>query len=476
MRNSSLRPPVVKTTKLAQRVSNRLERDILNERLPVGHRLGTVPELLERYGVSRAVLREAIRLVERHQIVESRRGVGGGLFVSQPPRGAMASVLSGYLESTGLDISELYEARRAIEEATASFAAERVNHEGGQELKRIVPTDKRQRSPVEDAPIQEKFHIRIADLALSPALALFAQCLHKVAQDIWIALISPADYAKMQHSLWRAKGRIADAIIDADASLARRAMSEHLRDREAMLLGCKGSRPRRMQGDRPPGKLGESLARKITEEIRRKRWVSGRRLGSEVELIRSYGVGRPVFREAVRMLEQHGVAEMRRGIGGGLFVSDADPSEVVLSASVYLAHLKLDDRSLYEARSTLEQVAAARAAERASESDRQRLATALGQALSCSDHEELSSFRAVHTLIADLSKNRALSLFIRVLITTAWGDDAVHAPRPAAWRQALRGSHMRLVSAIYDGDSELARDAMEKHLALTRSMWIDAGA
>ena len=91
---------MAKTPKLAPTIARRIERDILNRRRPVGYRLGSEPELTSRYRVSRAVLREAIRIVERHQLAETRRGAGGGFFVCQPPRHAMASVLSGYLESS----------------------------------------------------------------------------------------------------------------------------------------------------------------------------------------------------------------------------------------------------------------------------------------------------------------------------------------------------------------------------------------
>ena len=56
------------------------------EDLQPGDLVGTEPELIEREGVSRALLREAVRLLEHHHIARMRRGPGGGLFVMAPER------------------------------------------------------------------------------------------------------------------------------------------------------------------------------------------------------------------------------------------------------------------------------------------------------------------------------------------------------------------------------------------------------
>ena len=98
--------------KLAQTVARGIESEILRKHHPPGQRLGTERELLRRYRVSRAVLREAIRLVERHGLGETRRGAGGGLFVARPAREAIAGVLSGYLESHGVELAEIFEETR----------------------------------------------------------------------------------------------------------------------------------------------------------------------------------------------------------------------------------------------------------------------------------------------------------------------------------------------------------------------------
>src|SRR6266487_6363834 len=55
-------------------------------------------------------------------------------------------------------------------------------------------------------------------------------------------------------------------------------------------------------------KKAEIVADQIAQTIVGQRWEPGELFGSEVELIARYGVSRAVFREAVRLLEHHGLA------------------------------------------------------------------------------------------------------------------------------------------------------------------------
>ena len=88
-------------------------------------------------------------------------------------------------------------------------------------------------------------------------------------------------------------------------------------------------------------KTGVALARRIEDEVIAQGWPVDRWLGSEPELIERYGVSRAAFREAVRLLEHHGVARMRRGPGGGLIVSTPDSSVVTGAAALFLDYQRV---------------------------------------------------------------------------------------------------------------------------------------
>ena len=57
---------------------------------------------MERYDVSRAVLREAVRVLEHHQVARMRRGPGGGLFVAEPGVEAVTEAVALQIDRLGI--------------------------------------------------------------------------------------------------------------------------------------------------------------------------------------------------------------------------------------------------------------------------------------------------------------------------------------------------------------------------------------
>ena len=93
---------------------------------PVGEVLGSQTELIARYKVSRAVFREAVRIVENQQVATMRRGPGGGLVVTEPTVDAIIDAAVLYLHRANTRLDEVFEARIVLEEVTAELAAERL--------------------------------------------------------------------------------------------------------------------------------------------------------------------------------------------------------------------------------------------------------------------------------------------------------------------------------------------------------------
>jgi hypothetical protein len=101
---------------LAAQVARRIEDETIGSGRPVGHNLGSEQELQDRHGVSRAVLREAVRLLEYHGVARMRRGPGGGLIVTAPDPTASMETITLYLDyrRTGAaDLVVVRESRRA---------------------------------------------------------------------------------------------------------------------------------------------------------------------------------------------------------------------------------------------------------------------------------------------------------------------------------------------------------------------------
>ena len=67
---------LARSPSLADTVASRLRREISEVRYKLGEKLPTERELSETYGVSRAVIREALGLLKQDGLVRSRQGSG----------------------------------------------------------------------------------------------------------------------------------------------------------------------------------------------------------------------------------------------------------------------------------------------------------------------------------------------------------------------------------------------------------------
>jgi DNA-binding FadR family transcriptional regulator len=219
--------------------------------------------------------------------------------------------------------------------------------------------------------------------------------------------------------------------------------------------------------------LAASVARQLTGEIVAAGWPIGVVLGSEPELMERMGVSRGVIREAVRIVEHHGVARMRRGPGGGLVVTAPQLDAVAESIALFLRYERASRAQLFELRVTIELAATAQAAARVDEQAAARLRACIAAERRRGYGDTLASARphALHVLIAELSGNPAMRLFARVLadLTSRDADVTVDARRAAAHGLA----HHRIAEAIVAGDAPLAQLRMRRHLEAVAPAFAD---
>src|SRR2546427_3271835 len=83
-------------------------------------------------------------------------------------------------------------------------------------------------------------------------------------------------------------------------------------------------------------KIPEIVARRILKQITQSGMVAGDRLPSEAEMLAQLGIGRASLREALRILETHGIIRIKPGPRGGPRVTDMSPSDFGQTVTVYL--------------------------------------------------------------------------------------------------------------------------------------------
>jgi DNA-binding FadR family transcriptional regulator len=223
-------------------------------------------------------------------------------------------------------------------------------------------------------------------------------------------------------------------------------------------------------------KMASGVARAIEADVAARGWPVGEVLGSEEELIAKYGVSRAVFREAVRLVEGHHVAEMRRGPGGGLVVRRPDASGVIRSAALFLDSREVSGDQLYEARVAVELIAVQLAAERIDEEGIARLREALAaerESVDVVEHAKAHPGLDVHDVIAKIAGNPAIELFVDTLteLTIAHTRTAYRQLSQARRREANREGleqHRKIVEAIISRDPAVARHRMLEHFESVR--------
>ena len=476
----SLEPDAGRANKLASKVARHIEADIVRRGWTIGESLGSEQALQQRFRVSRSVLREAVRLVEHHQVARMRRGPGGGLLICEPDAGPATRAVVIYLEYLGTTLVDLLNARLVLEPLAASLAAERIDEAGIDRLRAVLRAQEQWRPGL--PPPRDEFHIALAEQSKSPVLQLFIDILMRLTTRY--ALQSRADSATeaieaIDHMHHDHSGIVA-AVTAGDAARARTLSERHVEAVTAWLQrhypggGSRARGPRRLDADVPHGKLAEMLAATIGDEIAADGWQVGSVFGAETALLERYRVSRAVFRESVRLLEYHSVAHMRRGPGGGLIVTKPHADASIDTIALYLQYRKPTREDLRCVRDAIEIDNVARVVKRRTESE-----VAAFLATHPGTHEgdvrkAVAEEVRFHLGLAQLAGNALLDLFLRIIIELFrrhWSSTAQTEP---IWADvvAVEHAHLRILQAIEAGDDSLARYRIRRHLDAAASWWL----
>ncbi|ROZ49035.1 FadR family transcriptional regulator [Rhodococcus sp. WS3] len=228
MPRSPQRLPSGDGRKLAEQVALEIEADTIDAGWPVGEVLGSETELIERYGVSRAVFREAVRIVEHHMVARMRRGPGGGLVVTAPDLNAAQRSVALYLDYANVHADDMFEARTAIETTAVRVATERLTEEGVVRLREMLAAEIRPDAEVLESGQAHDLHVTIAALTGNPALHLFSQILISLTFQRTGTRPRQYDAKAAAHEAHCAHEAIVEAMVQGDTDLAVYRMRRHL--------------------------------------------------------------------------------------------------------------------------------------------------------------------------------------------------------------------------------------------------------
>jgi GntR family transcriptional repressor for pyruvate dehydrogenase complex len=212
-------------------VSRLLQQMIVDRSLLPGDRIGTERELARELNVGLPVVREAVQLLVRANVLRTARGPGGGAFVARSPDHGLARTVSeaiaGMLATGTTSVTELIEMRTLLEVPLAGLAAERATAETITTLWRSIEEAERE---AENEDVQRetdvRFHRAISQTAGNRVTYALSAWSSEVLQPRLKDLIAPA----IVEAVAREQHRDIVAAIEArKPALAERAMRVHLR-------------------------------------------------------------------------------------------------------------------------------------------------------------------------------------------------------------------------------------------------------
>lgn len=202
-----------------------LRHAVLSGRVPDGERLPSERELAEAFGVSRATVREAIRVLEASGMVQVRLGAHGGAFAGKPGPDVMGLALSSLLTLQPATEAELAEFRFTFEQDNAELAARNATSEQQEKLAELLEAARTAKHWKEVERLDFAVHELLAVASGNSVRVAVSQGIHDAVLRIFERTEPQPSSVEILRSDTVA---VASAVLDGDPAAAQQAMRTHM--------------------------------------------------------------------------------------------------------------------------------------------------------------------------------------------------------------------------------------------------------
>jgi GntR family transcriptional repressor for pyruvate dehydrogenase complex len=222
---------VMRAPSLSDTVAEQLTEAIVTKQLSPGERLPSERALCERFGVSRTVIREAVRSLAARCLV--RVTSGRGVEVTQIGSGAVIDSMRLFVRGYDrLDYSKVHEVRTAVEVQTAGLAAMRARPEDIARLRQLCSDQERSLAEGDVAKASEldfQFHRELTRASGNELLLAMLDSIADVLREVRNRVMGRRNVAEagVKAHRW-----ILDCVSAGEPEAAREAMKKHLMDAE----------------------------------------------------------------------------------------------------------------------------------------------------------------------------------------------------------------------------------------------------
>ena len=216
-----------------QQIADELRAAIVSGELAEGDSLGREPDLVERFGVSRPSLREALRILAAEGLITVRRGARGGVVVHAPDKRLTARTAALVLQARDVPLADVFEARRLLEPIAARGIAT-MGRRGPalKELRRLIEEEEAAiDDPERFGAANAAFHEGLVALAGNQTLAIVTEMLNEIVTRA-VAAVSRTDDVVGSLSVRRrgirSQKRLLELIEAGDAAAAEAHWRDHM--------------------------------------------------------------------------------------------------------------------------------------------------------------------------------------------------------------------------------------------------------
>jgi GntR family transcriptional regulator, transcriptional repressor for pyruvate dehydrogenase complex len=254
---------IVKQSRLYELVAAQIRGLAASGDLSVGQRLPSEREMATRFGVSRVVIREAVKILRSEGLVDIRRG--SGTFLCEPTANHVSEAWRTYLQcqrDRG-SFARLLEVRAMLEVEIAGLAALRASDADCASLGTHIDDMERHRNnAIKYAESDQAFHVALAAVTGNELFEALFLPLSGMLQDFRLFLYSHDRDRTVREGLEQHRA-ILHAVQRGDQSDARRAMHEHVqRSRENFIAASDdttgATEVGRRHGEEGPAHVGTS--------------------------------------------------------------------------------------------------------------------------------------------------------------------------------------------------------------------------
>ncbi len=226
---SKTEPKLSRPVQVAEAIKNW----VVEQGLQAGDRLPGEAELIERFGMAKGTIREAMRVLEAQGLIKTRTGPGGGSFVHEVSRQRAKALLGNYFYFKDLTIGDIYQLRLTLEPELAATLAGKLSEDVLEQLEANIAEYCEPAKTLSEEREQHvaslRFHAILAGQARNPLLGFVIDFMVNLLADLTVyrRLYSPPNI-----ELWK-QGRdhqrqLVIALRDGDAETARSIMADHM--------------------------------------------------------------------------------------------------------------------------------------------------------------------------------------------------------------------------------------------------------